>query len=138
MLPGKKRAPERAEFLADVLTTAVEGGVQFWANVSNYHWYDPAMDSPGTGLFNVGEANAYVTIHEVGSELEHGRVVVVGVDAIATAIKRIVVGEFDDVLDPCVVKSIKEASLSNDGGEIDAGLASIIMQVAALGEVIYE
>src|SRR5690349_12305629 len=35
---GRKRTPEREEFLADILTTAVEGGINDWAEVIRYKW----------------------------------------------------------------------------------------------------
>src|SRR5437868_11089154 len=33
-----KRTPEREEFLADILTTAIEGGINDWAAVNEYKW----------------------------------------------------------------------------------------------------
>lgn len=141
MLPKTKRSPARAEFLADVLTTAVEGGINHWAQVTDYCWYDPRLGAGGSCIYNSDEPNAYVTVHEVGTELEPGRVVTVGVDQIAVAMKRIGAGEFD-YLRPDLVHAIKVNNITNGEGDgkvpdVDATLADIIMQVAALGEVIY-
>lgn len=139
VLPKKKRKPVRAEFLADVLSTAVEGGIGYWSKVSDYSWYQPSLGSTRSCLYNVGEANAYVTVHEWGSELEPGRVVTVGVDDMARAMKRI--ANEDLGLRPEIIRAIRENNYTNGTSDqvedIDASLADIIMQVAVLGEVIY-
>lgn len=141
MLPGHKRSKERASFLVDVLVTAVEGGIGYWSKVSDYCWYDPSLGASGPCLYNVGEANAYVTVHEQGSELEPGRVATVGVDDIARAMKKIANEEIVPELRPDIVRAIRVNNYTNGTSDevldIDATLADIIMQVAVLGEVIY-
>lgn len=32
------RSPEREEFLADILTTALEGGIGYWSEATEYRW----------------------------------------------------------------------------------------------------
>lgn len=145
MLPRKKRPLERAEFLADVLATAVTGTVQRWAYISDFRWYDPMTGdmSPDGVLFNVGEPNAYVTVHEFPSELEAGRSRTVGVDDIADAMKQIACEEIQPPLPYSIVHTVRVNNVKNGHVEdlpvpdIDAGLADIIMQVAVLGEVVY-
>ena len=52
----------------DILTTAVEGGINYWAAVSEYHWCDPDPDTPG----KVIECEvASVRVHEM-NETEDG------------------------------------------------------------------
>lgn len=33
-----RKASVRDQWLADVFTTAMEGGINYWASVSNFHW----------------------------------------------------------------------------------------------------
>jgi hypothetical protein len=108
------KSPERTEFLSDVLITAVEGGINYWAQVTAY---DP----------DDGRA---VVLDEDGDEF------VVDGDKLATALGRIRRGEVK-YLDASVARFITEASRENEAGDIDAGLADAIFQVAALGELVY-
>lgn len=62
VLPARDRTPERAEFLSDVLTTAVEGGIGYWSSVSDYRWWSPTLDG-GSAPHRDGQANAYVVVH---------------------------------------------------------------------------
>lgn len=141
MLPRRVRSAERARFLTDVLTTAVEGGIGYWSTVSEYHWYDPSLDQ-GTALHNAGEPNAYVTVHEHDdSELDPGVVQTIGVEEIAEALRKIGNGEVQH-LHPDIANIIRVNNLTNgehDGKveDIDASLADVIVQVAVLGEVRY-
>jgi hypothetical protein len=75
-----KRTPERAQFLADTLTTAVEGGINYWAYVDDYHWYSPDLDG-GTAEHEDGVANAYATV--LDREDEDAEPVRVDLDTIA-------------------------------------------------------
>jgi hypothetical protein len=87
--PGEitTRTPEQADFLTHVITTAVEGGLDYWAGVSGYHWYFPDLDGgtarPGPG----GTASAYVTVHENETEGQ-GRVFIIGLAGIEAALAR--------------------------------------------------
>jgi hypothetical protein len=49
-----KRTPEREQFLADVLTTAVEGGINSWSVTSEYK-----------NEYSVPVADTFATVHEV-------------------------------------------------------------------------
>lgn len=117
------RSPERVEFLNDVITTAVEGGINCWAAVSDYKWS--------------GVPETTVTVHELDYDtsdfMESG--VPVTVETIASAIGKIVRGESQISEDR--VKMIKDASAENDAGDIDSDLADCIVQVAVLGDVVY-
>ena len=134
-----KRSAERSEFLSDVITTAVEGGIGYWAKVSEYRWYSPSLDG-GSATHEDGVANAYVTVHEREGhdmELVSESGTHVGLDDVASAIATI--------SDPSVVlalhndyrKRITAASRFNDAGDLDAGDCDVIVQVAVLGDVIY-
>lgn len=68
VLPKRERTPERAQFLADIITTAVEGGIGYWSTVSVYRWWAPDLDG-GTALHHDGQANAYAVVHAEDDEL---------------------------------------------------------------------
>jgi hypothetical protein len=58
------RSPERADFLTTVITTAAEGGINYWAAVGGYRWYHPNLDGGTAHPGLDGSANAYITVHE--------------------------------------------------------------------------
>ena len=104
------RSPERLEFLADILSTAVEGGVNYWCEVSGYRWDD------------AGTARALLT-RRGGDRHE------LTPDVIARGLGRVLAEEgFAD---------IREANRDNDAGMIDAEGADVIVQAALFGEVVY-
>lgn len=138
MLPTRKRSPERAEFLSDVLTTAVEGGINYWAAVADYRWWSPTL-SGGTAEHSDGLANAYVTVHPADDDADF-EPKTIGVDDIARAINIIAkpgVRPSPEWMSGESEELIKSASRENDCSEIDAGDADNILQVAMFGKVIY-
>ena len=121
---------DREQFLSDVLTTAVEGGINYWSAVSNYRWQDA----------NGNAVPASVTVHEMDDELggykEPG--VPITTKEIGAAIRRIMdINDEIKYLGNHVRKEVFAASMDNDAGDIDADIADTIMQVAVLGEVRY-
>lgn len=136
MTSTETRSAERAEFLTDLLVTAVEGGIGYWSECSAYSWYCPVLGggtaTPGPG--NTATAHAVLRVED-GDEK---RIYVIGLDDIARAL---------DVLSRGPVKGLSErdrvrimhASTANDCTEadLDAGDADAVMQVACFGEVIY-
>lgn len=121
-----RRSPERTQFLADIITTAVEGGISYWAEVSHYTW---DFNNPGVAFVRV-----YCTEDD---ELTPPEGVPVDIEKIAKAISRILDPEIPTDLSATNVKMIRDASVENDAGDIDADLADCIMQVAVLGDVIF-
>jgi hypothetical protein len=121
---------EREQFLSDVLITAVEGGVNYWAGVSYYRWQDK----------DGNDVPASVTVHEMDDETgdykEPG--VPITTKEIGRAIARIM-DTTDEIkhLPTWVRKDVFGASMDNDAGDIDANIADMIMQIAVLGEVTY-
>jgi hypothetical protein len=125
---------EREQFLSDVLTTAVEGGINYWAAVSDYKWYE--------GDFRAIPAS--VKVHEIDDDpadvsqpyFEVG--VPITTKEIGAAIARIM-NPNDEIkhLNPYVRSLVFQASMENDAGDIDTDIADTIMQIAVLGGVIY-
>lgn len=137
------RTAERTEFLGDIITTAVEGGTGYWAQVSQYQWTERdgsvrrgvgAVVTEGAGA---GETRA--TLHEMNDDGDGYKAegLDLTIDKVATAIGKLVRGEVKHYTAGTVFDSIKMANEENDAGEIDADGADVIAQVALLGEVVY-
>lgn len=127
-----KRSRERAQFLADVLTTAVEGGIGYWSAVSEYRW---DLEDP---------ADTSVVVHEYDDDLgingdykEEG--VRVDLDLIAKGIgilKRS--GGVGSAFQSDYWKQFLLADRTNgEDGDYDAGTADCIVQAGMFGEVVY-
>ena len=121
------RTATRTQFLTDVLTTAVEGGINYWAQVTSYTWNTEVVADRGVTITDVEDSGATVRVT---------------VASIATALGKFTRGTAEEAaalvgVHPSYVSQIRTANRENDGGEIDAEYADMIVQVAALGEVIY-
>lgn len=137
---GRKRSPEREQFLADILTTAVEGGINYWAQVSEYkHEHS-----------GVPVAETFAVVHEVDpdegiEEDEDGyavRGLRVTIDTIAHGIQVLTTGE--NAGKSFTVSGAdywKQFLLSNrtngEDGDYDADIADNILQAGLFGEVVY-
>lgn len=122
------RSLRRNEFLQDILTTAVEGGIGYWSECEGYHW---DHEKPW---------EARVVLYCTEDPTLTGKDgVEVDVDSIARAL-----AVFRDperakrtkVSQP-TIDAINRAYRECDAGDIDADLADIIVQVAIFDEVIF-
>jgi hypothetical protein len=131
---GAKTA-ERLEFLGDIITTAVEGGTGYWAQVSQYQYELFGKLTVYTGE-QVGDG-ARAVLHEMNDDETGYReeALVLDTDAVARGIGRIERGEV--AINAGIRKAILEASRENDAGQLDAGDADCIAQAALLGELRY-
>lgn len=128
------RTTEREQFLADIITTAIEGGTGYWATVYRYKWDDlpPA------------EVHAWIVDNEtVGTQpappayeawlSEHARVI--NVELIARGISRIASGRVPVALS--LQQAIVVGNRDVDAGMIDADCADVIVQAGLFGEIVY-
>lgn len=129
------RTKERKQFLADVFTNAMEGGmVEAWADVQAYHWrlavpedtpFDQTQDLDGF----------YADIVEIGDgdeETPHH----IDIDVISKGLNLILDGKVK--LADWVTTPIRLGNRDNDAGDIDAICADAIVQAGLFdGEVIY-
>lgn len=126
-----KRTQERINFLAGVITTAVEGGINYWAATREYRW------GSEKGLFKFGEGEyASVEIQDLESELEwkepwHK----VTVDTIARGINKILSPDFQ--INDEIRQWIRDDNRDNDGCMIDSTAADCIVQAALFGRLVY-
>jgi len=127
-------SPERAEFLADMITTAVEGGIGYWSTVSEYGWYCPQLGDGTTAPGPGGTATAHATIHD--DDAEEG--IHIGLDEIDRALRRLAVEPVEGI-GKHQRRSITRAYIANDHTEtdLDADDADAVVQVACLGSVVY-
>ena len=119
------RTPERTEFLIDILNTAAEGGVNYWANVRGYRW-----DLTKHPIENIG-----MEIQDIEAEPDHTWHTV-NLDTIDAGIDRILTEEvpyLSDDMRRCIEDSVGDLDASN----LDADAADTIVQVALFGEVVY-
>lgn len=119
----------RDEFLADVITTAVESGhngIHYWAEVTDYRLkrFEP-------GSLRIIDAKAKVRDREAGAT----EWLDLNLDTISRGIGKIGRGKVS--LADSLRKSIERASRENDGGDIDSWAADVIVQAGLLGEIVY-
>lgn len=125
-----KRSAERTDFLANVLVTAVEGGVGYWSYARRYEWEEDDQDnltSASVELAVIGDAD---------DAREDGRKITwmpVDLDTIARGVRRILAKGFSSVR----FESITFGSKENDAGAIDSDDADLIVQVGLFGEAVY-
>lgn len=123
-----RRSPKRTEFLKDVLITAVEGGINYWAQVSNY--------DPDAGTVTVWESEE--AIRDGGDiypdTYSPHRVTI---DTIAHGIA--VLLEQRKGHDPKNYwhQFVIANRTNSEDGDYDAGIADDILQAGIFGSVVY-
>lgn len=138
---------ERQEFLSNIITTAVEGGSNYWALFLEYDFsmedeYVTTVkvvdhvendDFPIESNFLTGRIENW---DEISAAVEDGTLPSKKITPIEIywAIKQIIE---DDLVNSSYSVAIYTANKMNDAGEIDADIADVIMQVAVLGDVVY-
>lgn len=146
------RTAEREQFLADIITAAIEGGTGYWASVARYKWEDREPkhvcaaiivtdDDEGRAKRRAAGAakreatgEAKLTVDEALA-IEGSDVHAITIETIAAGIGRITRGELTIRED--LRRLIAEASRENDAGDIDADAADCIVQAALFGELVY-
>lgn len=139
------RTAEHTQFLADVLTTAVEGGIGYWARITDckraddLSWleitvieYESAAEDTDTDIFFSYDAlDALVNAKD---ERTAKYIHTVTLDNVASALRKVIDGGY---VNKEMTARIFLAYKEKDAGEIDAYDADAVIQVAALGEVVY-
>jgi hypothetical protein len=130
------RTEEREQFLADIITTAVEGGTGYWAQTSQYQYeYDGELKLYTGKLIEGGGTQA--TLHELDDDDEGYKAegLTITTDKIAAAIGKLKRGEIQ--INSQLAESILTGDKENDAGYIDADGADALTQIALLGELTY-
>lgn len=121
----RARSDARRAFLADTLSTAIEGGISYWASVRAYHVADPTLWETDT------ETNAYAEVRAEDNATWH----VVTLDTMARGWS-LYRGQTMSGADYG-----KQAMLANRtngaDGDYDADIADNVLQLGIFGEIIY-
>jgi hypothetical protein len=110
---------EREQYLDDILTTAVEGGIGYWSFGRNYVWSDE------------GPASVEIKQDDEDDDTWH----TVDRSAIRKGITRLLSGDMK--VHESYVTLLRKADRHNDAGDIDAEIADLIVQAAILGDIVY-
>lgn len=116
----RKRSPERIQFLEDVLTTAIEGGIQYWSEVF---------------IYNI-DGETFATIADEDGEYN------ITIDTIAKGIRILTTGDnAGHAFSMCGMDYWKQFILANktngEDGDFDADIADNIVQAGIFGEIVY-
>ena len=119
---------ERAEFLSDIITTALEGGIGYWAESRAYHWTTKGTDTTA----EIREQQAHQAEHD-----EPGKWFKLDNNVIAETLKSL-----RDPATKCPPHwraALIGADFTNGAGgeDIDAEAADVIVQIALFGRIVY-
>lgn len=62
------RTAEREQFYADLITTAIEGGIGYWSQTSQYQWTDDGQVRRCVGALVPDTTDTRATIHVINDE----------------------------------------------------------------------
>lgn len=130
-----KRTAARETMLADIATTAIEGGINYWAQVSSYNFYSPYLKAYPDDLEPSpnGGGNVYAIIHDVEDDEKEYTVTI---DVIARGLKNVIAG--CKYAGESLQKAAREANRTNETPvEMDSLMADEILQAGLFGEIVY-
>lgn len=107
------------QFAADVICTAVEGGINYWAVVLKWD----------------GEGSALVEDHDKKTGPEVAWPVTINKDLIQKGIDLLSEGKI--TLNTDTLGSILVGATMDDAGDVDAEAADAIVQAAIFGDIVY-
>lgn len=136
-----RRSATRETFLANILTTAVEGGIGYWSQVVEYAWYDPTMQGGTAQPGPAGGGNAYAVLYVPEGPDGTEKVYNLTPEVIAHGLRvierdsRVIRSRIRGVIVACS----RASDTAPDGlcGDIDADAADAIVQAGLFGEVIF-
>ncbi len=134
------RSPERAQFLADIICTAIEGGTNGWATVFAYRWMDreTEQDLPPQEVYAIigdteefydldGDLTRQEVLDQIGKKID--------IEVIATGISKALSDDFR--INGTIRECIRVGDNENDAGMIDADAADVIVQAGLFGEIVF-
>ena len=114
---------ERTDFLASCMVTAIEGGINYWADIEDWEWKEDDQH-------NFTQASA--RIRDID---QNGQWINVGLDDIARGIGKLLDKDFK--INDEIQSWVRDGSATNDASNIDSWTADAIVQAAIFGEVVY-
>ncbi|GAA1083153.1 hypothetical protein [Tsukamurella spumae] len=128
----------REQFLADVFTAAIEGGINYWAEVNTYRWQYCGDDEgvPGRSLSYRRDFYAVVRDHDQETAERAGDL---RIDA--EVIQRgaeLLAEQWKDADEKSYAHRFVIANRTNgEDGDYDAGIADQVVQTGLFGSVVY-
>lgn len=118
--------------LADLFTTAMEGGVSYWAGVSAYHWHLPCPED--TELDHPDLLGFSATLRP-----EDGEPVVVDRSVLILGLQRLAAGTVTYGSQPWPRERQHKllARLADDTGDYDSSDAEMLVQAGLFGDITY-
>lgn len=114
--------PVEEQFLKDVLSTAVEGGIGHWAHA--------------TGIVRSQIDNTVIHVElEPADNPEEFNKTAVNLDTVLLGMQRVLANGFQ--IDPDIRESIARGVTTNDASDIDAEAADCVIQTGVLGDIVY-
>ena len=155
-----KRSWARKVFLSDIVTTAAEGGVNYWGNVSSYNWADDRADppeDPAESVFDIWvdvemindaglpTPERYEEGHDVSAGYRSSEMVMYGIyhvdiEVVSKGMNLIIAG--NTTIHPSRLVDYRKANKLIDGeydsdAWLDSEAADIIVQVGLFGEIVF-
>lgn len=137
------RTAEREQFLADIITAAIEGGTGYWAVTLRYKWQDVPPAEVHAVIMPEEEGDEWAvnfrqtagrkpnTQDALDAKMAHR----IDIDTIASGISKIVANKV--TVNGTIKGVIVAADLDNDAGMIDADAADCIVQAALFNTLVY-
>lgn len=108
------------QMLADILITAVEGGIGYWSQVVTYRWTEGPQHTQADIVVDIGDG-----------EIKDYKI---NLDVIEKGLKALLV--LDNV-NPGIRSMASDAVAENDAAHIDSDAADVIVQLGLLDEIVY-
>lgn len=133
------RSRELQTFYADVVGTAIEGGVNYWAQVHSYAWYSTTISGGTADPAPGGGDNAYAVISpsdEGDGESDGGASYSVTADTIAHAFTVLAAGPVQYLSDASRRRYLT-ARRELEAGDLDSSDADNLLQLGIFGQIVY-
>lgn len=131
------RSPELTRFYADIIIGATEGGTNYWAYSSHYHWSDEDPASTRVYFAEMEEVDVEKVPLPENHEEEGNPWHLVTVDTVAHAF-HVIMGPNENIqLNDSLRARYSRAKRDMDAGDLDAGDADNIVQVGMFDKVVY-
>lgn len=119
------QSADRTQFLSDVLTTAIEGGINYWASIDSVE----KIDAPDDVL---GWRYDSARIHTLEDGTEFGTMHTIDMETVELGLRRL--SESNNYPFP----EMREADRTNGAeGDFDAGDADAVIQYGIYEEIVY-
>ena len=131
-----KRSAERTDFLAGIIITAVEGGINYWAYARKYRWVDSNGKLYGNALSRLQDASVEVCDVEDFDDGK-GQWKKVTLDTIARGIGKIKRKEVSLSHGRRKIVIAADRDPDKHAGNIDSDIADCVLQAGLFGTIIY-